>query len=109
AWGQVVTHNEDILGVHNLGSASSPASGPNSGASLYCHVPHSGASKGPLWGQGFSSQSYSLYTSDTLQNTGQQPEVGRDNSLCLSCHDGTIAPGRIGPSGALQVSGKMTS
>jgi hypothetical protein len=109
AWGQVVTHNEDILGVHNLGSASSPVSGLNSGACLYCHAPHSAASKGPLWGQGFSSQSYSLYTSDTLQNAGQQPEIGKDSSLCLSCHDGTIAPGRVGASGPLQVSGHMTS
>lgn len=107
AWAQVINQTQDILGVHNLGAANSPVSGPNSGACLYCHAPHSGNNKGPLWAQGFSNQSYSLYTSDTLQNIAQQPELGKDSSLCLSCHDGTIAPGNVGASGRVQTSGKM--
>jgi hypothetical protein len=109
AVGQVIPQSEDVLGVHNLGAASSPVSGSNSNACLYCHAPHSGATKGPLWSQGFSSQAYSLYTSDTLQNTPTQPVIGKDSSLCLSCHDGTVAAGQVGASGPVKTQGSMTS
>ncbi len=109
ASGQVANQNVDILGQHNLGLTTNPVSGPNSSACLYCHAPHSGASRGPLWSQTFSTQSYSLYTSDTLQNTPEQPELGKDSNLCLSCHDGTVAPGQVNPGGALQMNGTMTN
>lgn len=107
---QVVTSQSgDVLGVHNLGAMSSPVSGPNTNACLYCHAPHSARSNGPLWTQQFSTQTYSLYTSDTIQNVPEQPELGRDSTLCLSCHDGTVAPGQTSPSGQIKLSGTMTS
>lgn len=106
---QVVATDEDILGVHNLGVASNPVKGLGSNACLYCHAPHSGQTKGPLWGQTYSGQTYSFYKSDTLQNTSTQPELGKDSSLCLSCHDGTVAPGQLVPSGTTTMYGTMTS
>ena len=98
----------DVLGAHDLSqSGGSHIKGQMSAACLYCHVPHSGVGKGPLWGQTFSSGIYTTYTSDTEQNTGIQPELGQDSSLCLSCHDGTVAVGQVTPYGPYTMSGSM--
>ena len=39
----------------------------------------------------------------------EQPTVGAASSLCLSCHDGTIAPGQTVPYGKVQLQGKMST
>ena len=80
-----------------------------SAACLYCHAPHSGISKGPLWGQTLSQQTYTTYSSDTMQNATVQPVLGATSSLCLSCHDGTVAPGLMVPYGQLRMTGKMSN
>ncbi|MGE5736240.1 MAG: cytochrome c3 family protein [Acidobacteriota bacterium] len=101
----------DILGSHDLSSfGTSPIKGASSAACLYCHAPHSGVGGNtPLWAQTLSSQTYSLYTSTTVQNIAMQPTVGAVSSLCLSCHDGTIAPGEMVPSGTVPMTGSMYS
>jgi predicted CXXCH cytochrome family protein len=100
----------DVLGAHDLSmSGTSRIKGQMSAACLYCHVPHSGLGKGPLWGQTFSSQIYSTYVSDTEQNTAVQPELGQASSLCLSCHDGTVAVGQVIPYGPYTMTGTMPS
>lgn len=99
----------DVLGSHNLSlSGSSPIKGALDPC-LYCHVPHSGVQNpnGALWSQTLSSQVYKTYSSTTLHNTGQQPMLGGDSSLCLSCHDGTVAVGQTQPYGPIQMSGNM--
>jgi predicted CXXCH cytochrome family protein len=98
----------DILGAHNLSiGGPSHITGQMSAACLYCHVPHSGLGKGPLWGQTFSSSMYSTYTSSTEQNAALQPELGQASSLCLSCHDGTVAVGEVIPYGPIPMTGVM--
>jgi len=99
----------DVLGSHNLSpSGTSPVQGQSSAACLYCHAPHSGIGNNtPLWSQTLSSQSYTLYSSTTLQNVPTQPVLGNDSSLCLSCHDGTVAVGTTVPYGPLTMTGSM--
>jgi predicted CXXCH cytochrome family protein len=98
----------DVLGAHDLSlSGQSHIQGRMSAACLYCHVPHSGIGKGPLWGQTFSSSVYTTYTSSTEQNTSVQPELGQASSLCLSCHDGTVAVGQVTPYGPYTMTGTM--
>jgi predicted CXXCH cytochrome family protein len=101
----------DILGSHDLSSTGpSPIKGQSSAACLYCHAPHSGlGGMTPLWGQTLSSQTYSLYTSTTIQNVATQPTMGAVSSLCLSCHDGTIAPGQMVPYGNIAMTGSMNT
>jgi predicted CXXCH cytochrome family protein len=101
----------DVLGSHDLSmSGGSHIKGSMSGACLYCHVPHSGPSKGgPLWGQTLSTQIYSTYVSDTAENTTTQPVLGADSSLCLSCHDGTVAVGQVVPYGPYTMQGKWNT
>ena len=99
----------DVLGSHNLSlNGTSPVKG-GLDACLYCHVPHSGVQNpnGALWSQTLSTQVYKSYTSTTLHNTGLQPMLGGDSSLCLSCHDGTVAVGQTQPFGQIQMSGSM--
>jgi predicted CXXCH cytochrome family protein len=97
----------DVLGSHNLSTGgSSRVQGQMQAACLYCHVPHSGPNKTALWGQRLSTSSYSTYVSDTAANTTTQPELGADSSLCLSCHDGTVAVGQVTPYGPYMMQGK---
>ena len=99
----------DVLGSHNLSfSGTSPVKG-GLDPCLYCHVPHSGVqnTNGALWSQTLSTQVYKTYGSTTLHNTTQQPMLGGDSSLCLSCHDGTVAVGQTQPYGQIQMSGNM--
>ena len=66
---------------------------------VFCHTPH-GATQGvsPLWNRQLSTQTYTPYTSSSLdanaiQGTLDQP--GGSSKLCLSCHDGTLALGNV--------------
>jgi predicted CXXCH cytochrome family protein len=109
-WGQL---GGDVIGVHDLGPGSkSPVTGARTDFCTYCHAPHSGitASTAPLWNQTLSTQTYSTYTSTTYHETGNtQPMLGGDSNLCLSCHDGTVAPGTTAVSGQVTMSGSMNS
>ena len=102
----------DVLGKHNLGPAgTSPAKGGLSAPCLYCHAPHSGlGATAPLWNQTLTTQTYTTYTSTTDTETGvTQPVLGTDSNLCLSCHDGSIAPGQTVAYGKFPMSGSMTA
>jgi predicted CXXCH cytochrome family protein len=105
---QTTVPNVDVLGAHDLGGGSGGVQGPNANACIYCHVPHNGSSSSPLWNQTLSTQPYSLYSSDTSQNTTLQPSVNRASMLCLSCHDGTVAVGQTLGIGTLKMSGTMS-
>jgi predicted CXXCH cytochrome family protein len=99
----------DVIGTHNLGPGSkSPVTGGRPDFCMYCHAPHSGLGSGQaLWNQKLTTQSYSLYTSDTEKNRSLQPLLGADSNLCLSCHDGTVAPGTTLAYGKVTMFGSM--
>lgn len=108
--------NADVLGAHNMApSSGSPVTGNLGSACLYCHAPHSGiegtngVSGTPLWSQKLSSvQSYQMYTSSTMVNkTSGSPPLGSNSTLCLSCHDGTVAVGTLTPYGQVAMSATM--
>lgn len=100
----------DIMGVHDLSrSGKSPVSGGMSGSCYYCHAPHSGVGgMTPLWNQKLSTQTYTPYTSSTYVEKGDtQPPPGSASLLCLSCHDGSVAPGQTQAYGSIAMSGAM--
>ena len=72
-------------------------------------MPHSGKGKNALWAQTLSSSTYSTYASTTVQNTTIQPPLGESSSMCLSCHDGTVAVGQVAPLGPYTMTGTMTT
>jgi predicted CXXCH cytochrome family protein len=99
----------DVLGMHDLSPGSrSPITAPGSLGCTFCHAPHSGLSTVPLWNQTLSKQTYTPYNSSTYKQQGNtQPPLGRSSSLCLSCHDGTIAVGQSAVYGKIPMSGSM--
>lgn len=102
----------DVLGQHNLGPGStSPIQGGLSAACLYCHAPHSGVGGiTPLWNQTLTTQTYTTYQSTTYHETGMpQLVLGADSNLCLSCHDGSVAPGQTVAYGKFAMAGSMKS
>ncbi len=101
----------DVIGVHDLTPGSkSPITGARPGSCSYCHAPHSGLATGQaLWNQTQTKATYQLYTSSTYHQKGEQPVLGSDSNLCLSCHDGTVAVGNTIVSGQITMSGSMNS
>lgn len=104
---------QDILGIHNMGPGTP---GPVSGSlpeCQFCHAPHSGVSIGipvPLWSQKLSTENnYTLYSNPQMVNQVLEPTLGSASNLCLSCHDGTVAPGTTVPYGSIKMSGSMSS
>ncbi len=100
----------DAIGVHDLSPhGNSPLKGVVGGACVYCHAPHSGiADLTPLWNQTLSTQTYTPYVSTTYNEKGNaQPPLGADSVLCLSCHDGTVAPGQTIVYHRIPTTGKM--
>ena len=100
------------MGMHNLS--------PSSGASIFsqgslgctfCHAPHSGLGGiSPLWNQTLSKSTYTPYSSTTYVEQGNtQPILGLTSSLCLSCHDGTVAVGQSAAYGTIPMTGSMNS
>ena len=102
----------DALGAHDLSpSGTSTVKGNFSSACQYCHAPHSGLSQGtPLWNQTLSTQTYTMYGSTTFAgNPIPQPPLGSASTLCLSCHDGTVALGQTVAYGKFNLTGTMKS
>jgi len=79
-------HNLSISGPGPVKSLS------ESEICVFCHVPHR-AGVTPLWNRQLSQAAYITYKSSTAKARPGQPTGA--SKLCLSCHDGTIAVGRL--------------
>ena len=100
----------DSLGAHDFSQPGpSPVRGNLSASCLYCHAPHASLSQGtPLWNQTLSMQTYTMYGSSTYTaQPSPQPPLAGSSSLCLSCHDGTVAPGQTVAYGKFSMTGVM--
>ena len=89
--------NDDVANTkHNL-SIASGGNDPTSGNALvdygeicvYCHTPHGGQVEAPLWNRNFSTATYQMYSSATIDMVADGQPTGISQA-CLSCHDGTI-------------------
>jgi predicted CXXCH cytochrome family protein len=103
----------DTLGMHNLTPSSGASIHVQSGSigCTFCHAPHSGlGGVTPLWNQELSKAQYNPYASTTYHQTGNtQPPLGVTSSLCLSCHDGTVAVGQSAAYGKIQTTGNWAN
>ena len=100
----------DALGMHNLApGGTSPVKASGDRGCGFCHVPHSGVpTVAPLWNQTLSKAAYTPYNSSTYHEQGNtQPPLGKSTSLCLSCHDGTVAVGETIVAGKTSMTGAM--
>lgn len=68
---------------------------------VFCHVPHNASTVAPLWNRATPTGLYTPYSSTTAKGNMGQPNG--TSLLCLSCHDGTIAPGELMSRGATRV------
>jgi predicted CXXCH cytochrome family protein len=107
----------DVLGAHDMSfSMGAPISGNLGSPCMYCHAPHSslsgesGTQPMPLWSQTLSSvQSYQVYSSSTMVNVDNpSPPLGSNSTLCLSCHDGTVALGTLTPYGQVTMTSSLS-
>jgi len=79
---------------------------------VFCHAPHGASPAVPLWNRKLSDSQYTPYPqrpSSTYIQTNPQT-VSQRSKLCLSCHDGTVAPiGQTVNNGVIETSGAMLS
>ncbi|MBN2433021.1 MAG: hypothetical protein JXQ27_16235 [Acidobacteria bacterium] len=80
------------------GTAHDLRSGSGGDVCRFCHAPHLTSGQRALWSRGANNRVYTPYTSATMRALPGQPDGS--SRLCLSCHDGTIAPGQPGPGSA---------
>ncbi len=91
---------------HNLATGPVVTSSDTDRVCVFCHTPHGATADGggfitPLWNRELSTQTYTLYDDTSIDSlkgsslnaTLEQP--GGSSKLCLSCHDGTIAIGKV--------------
>lgn len=94
-WGQAGAKSI-VDSLHNL-SVSGPGTVKATGESeicIFCHTPHGARSDvAYLWNRRDTTTVYTPYISSTLKAAVGQPTGS--SRLCLSCHDGTIAPGAV--------------
>lgn len=87
---------------HNLSSSGTgPVKSGESQICVFCHTPHqaNADAKAPLWNRALSSATYTdLYESGSIDayTPGSAPQPSGNSKLCLSCHDGTVAIGKVG-------------
>ncbi len=111
----------DVIGMHDLSLAThtpTPHGGLNPSC-YYCHAPHNGlngaagVSQTPLWNIRLSKvTAYQTYSNTSMVNSpNPSPPLGTDTTLCLSCHDGTVAgsPGATVTYGIVSMSRAMSS
>ena len=84
---------------HNLSSSGlgSVKAVSESEICVFCHTPHHAEDipGAPLWNRKLSGETYTPYTSSSLDTIGVDQPDG-SSKLCLSCHDGTLAIGAVG-------------
>jgi hypothetical protein len=91
AVGSSIVDTKHNLSITGKGSVKSPS---ETEVCVFCHTPHRAIASTPLWNHELSSAAfYDIYDSSTLQAKPGQPTGS--TRLCLSCHDGTIALGRV--------------
>jgi predicted CXXCH cytochrome family protein len=84
---------------HNLSTTGpSTLKSDNDEICVFCHTPHDAIKNNNivLWNHNLSTQSYTTYTSPTMDNApgamnGVTAGTATTSNLCLSCHDGTVA------------------
>jgi predicted CXXCH cytochrome family protein len=62
---------------------------------IFCHTPHNAHPATPLWNREIKALNYTLYESSTLNPQTNISQPTGPSRLCLSCHDGTIALGKV--------------
>ena len=71
---------------------------------VFCHIPHDTRPGKPLWNRSMPNSSYVMYSSEYLDRANYpkaeqlgttSDEPGVISRQCLSCHDGTVALGKI--------------
>lgn len=96
----------DVDGTkHDLNNVATWETGANDESCVFCHTPHqasTAASQDPLWNHTLSSAGpYAVYGSSTIDATDLSAipaavaGTATATHLCLSCHDGTVAPGSV--------------
>ncbi|MDH5308438.1 MAG: hypothetical protein OEY08_00630 [Gammaproteobacteria bacterium] len=113
ALGVCAAHAQNVSDVaatrHNLSASGTGnvSASTETQVCVFCHTPHAAtnAPGAPLWNRQLSGQTYTTYTSSSLDAetiAGTLAQPAGSSKLCLSCHDGTLALGAVNVLGGQQ-------
>jgi hypothetical protein len=96
--GSTWAQQDSVLGtLHNLST-----SGPGEVRALdetevckFCHIPHNAVAPVPLWSHELSETQYEMPAPRGSQAASRSHQPDGSSRLCLSCHDGTVALGKV--------------
>lgn len=80
-------HNMSVSGRGSVTASS------EQGVCIFCHAAHNSTLISPLWNRNTPVETYTVYSSTSLDASPGQPTGS--SKMCLSCHDGTIALGDV--------------
>jgi hypothetical protein len=90
-------HDSVANTVHNL-SVSGPGeirAATETEVCKFCHIPHNAVVPVPLWSRPLSESDYVMPAPSPDDPASANQPLGASR-LCLSCHDGTLALGKLG-------------
>ena len=90
--------------VHDLRTET----GANGQICIVCHAPHGNQSVfgAPLWNHAVTAQTFTMYSSDSLDAVVPGDLPDGNSKLCMSCHDGVTSIDAFGGStGSRQITG----
>lgn len=101
AQGQIAGSLHDFTGE----AWATPSTAISGDLCTVCHTPHStSGALAPLWNHDLSTQTFTMYTSNTLDATAVTAPDG-ESAVCLGCHDGQTALNAYGGGGDNTVGG----
>lgn len=92
-----IANSKHDLSVNSTGATVKAAVGGQTEICVFCHTPHGASTTAntPLWNHTMSAAAgFGVYTNTNSMNATATEITGTDgttSSLCMSCHDGSIA------------------
>jgi predicted CXXCH cytochrome family protein len=106
-YGRNVADTPHNLSVTGGGGAHDVKSSVETRICIFCHTPHH-ATQTPLWSREVPPDTiYTPYKSTTMKANPKPDKPKNSSRLCLSCHDGTIALGALGPGGTYVIDASL--
>ncbi|MEK7475080.1 MAG: cytochrome c3 family protein [Candidatus Coatesbacteria bacterium] len=97
-----IVNSKHDLGFNSTTTGPKATAAGNTEKCVFCHTPHRPGRNVPLWNHTLTTQTFTFYGSNYLQNylaitkpADAALTAGNRSRLCLSCHDGVTAVGGV--------------
>ena len=107
----VITNSKHDFSASGSAVAYGNAATAGTQICVYCHTPHNAKTSALIWSRNNGSAAVVMYdknVSSTL-NLTMEAQIGVSSTLCMSCHDGTVAVDSFNSNGGSGAAKTITS